>query len=379
MNAPAVPKELNYSNVRNGWKAVIRAFQANRSLLLRFQPDYSPSRNMRSTILFIATMLFVPGPSASAESLSPSAIRDLSEAFDLVRDRARVPRTEGQIARNASNELRSMVDPSRSESVQSVATKTDFLKQVEAAHLSDALQMTENDILSRLIVAMIRTTGDEGGVYSMTSDGRWDSGTDDEAVSSSEVGHQLVDGIHYIRLRLLDDSSTQTLRTILDHGAGNGRVIIDLRGSPGGLLDSAITVADMFIATGEIGREGMGRDPFDDSIFFAHPGDAGEQASVVVLIDHETARGAELIAAALKQSGRATLVGEPTAGNGLIQSVVELRSQKRAVKLPTLLLMAGDKKPFSGNPVQPDLVVSTDNGSVDAAIAAARAIFARQN
>ena len=100
-------------------------------------------------------------------------------------------------------------------------------------------------------------------------------------------------------------------------------VILDLRGNPGGLLDQGIAVADQFIAQGRI-LATHGRHPASHRVFDAKPGDTGENLRLVVLADGRTASAAEIVTAALQDSGRAVVIGTNTFGKGTVQTVVRL-------------------------------------------------------
>jgi carboxyl-terminal processing protease len=100
-------------------------------------------------------------------------------------------------------------------------------------------------------------------------------------------------------------------------------VVLDLRGNPGGLLDKAVAVADLFMARGPIVST-KGRHPDSNMVFSAHPGDIAEDLPVVVLVDGRSASAAEILASALQDSGRAVVIGTNSYGKGTVQTVVDL-------------------------------------------------------
>ncbi|RVU38792.1 PDZ domain-containing protein [Hwanghaeella grinnelliae] len=99
--------------------------------------------------------------------------------------------------------------------------------------------------------------------------------------------------------------------------------ILDLRGNPGGLLDKAIDVADLFLHSGTISRTD-GRNPRSFQDFEAEPGDISAGKPVAVLIDGATASAAEVLAAALQDQGRAVPIGSSSFGKGTVQTVLDL-------------------------------------------------------
>jgi len=100
-------------------------------------------------------------------------------------------------------------------------------------------------------------------------------------------------------------------------------VVLDLRGNPGGLLDKAVAVVDLFVAQGPIVST-QGRHPEANNTFEAHPGDIGEDLPVVVLVDGGSASAAEIVASALQDAGRAVVVGTNSFGKGTVQIVIGL-------------------------------------------------------
>lgn len=99
--------------------------------------------------------------------------------------------------------------------------------------------------------------------------------------------------------------------------------ILDLRGNPGGLLDKAIDVADLFLHSGTISMTD-GRNPRSFQDFEAEPGDISFGKPMAVLIDGATASAAEVLAAALQDQGRAVPIGSSSFGKGTVQTVLDL-------------------------------------------------------
>ncbi|MDJ0684779.1 MAG: S41 family peptidase [Alphaproteobacteria bacterium] len=100
-------------------------------------------------------------------------------------------------------------------------------------------------------------------------------------------------------------------------------LILDLRGNPGGLLDRAVDVADLFLDDGEVSSTD-GRNPRSFQEFSAQPGDISVGLPLAVLVDGATASAAEVLAAALQDRGRAVVIGASTFGKGSVQTVLGL-------------------------------------------------------
>lgn len=142
------------------------------------------------------------------------------------------------------------------------------------------------------------------------------------------VGQTYRDGIATFRVTGFNKSTADTMRQDLIelrrvHGTALVGVVLDLRGNPGGFLDQAVDMADLFIADGPIVST-RGRHPLANQAYDARPGDIGEDLPVAVVIDGKAASAAEIVAAALQDSGRAVIVGTNSYGKGTVQSLVEL-------------------------------------------------------
>jgi carboxyl-terminal processing protease len=116
------------------------------------------------------------------------------------------------------------------------------------------------------------------------------------------------------------------------HGAPRG-LVLDLRSNPGGLVDAAVGVADVFLDAGTIVST-RGRLVEGNGSHSATRGDLLDGAPVVVLVDAGTASAAEIVAGALKDNGRALVVGQRTFGKGSVQSILPL-GDGAAVKITT--------------------------------------------
>jgi carboxyl-terminal processing protease len=100
-------------------------------------------------------------------------------------------------------------------------------------------------------------------------------------------------------------------------------IVLDLRGNPGGLLDQAVSLSDVFIANGPIVST-VGRHPASRQFFEASGDSVVPQVPIVVLIDGGSASSSEIVAAALQDVGRAVIVGSTSYGKGTVQTVLRL-------------------------------------------------------
>jgi carboxyl-terminal processing protease len=142
------------------------------------------------------------------------------------------------------------------------------------------------------------------------------------------VTAQLKDGIAEFKITSFNQRTGQSLKQDLEHLlAQNGGtlkgVVLDMRGNPGGLLDQAVSVSDLFMKDGPIVNT-KGRSPLASQSYEAREGDIGENLPVVVLVDGKSASAAEIVTAALQDSGRAVVIGTNSYGKGTVQTVIQL-------------------------------------------------------
>jgi carboxyl-terminal processing protease len=176
-----------------------------------------------------------------------------------------------------------------------------------------------------------------------------------------------VDGedVGYIRLALFNERTTDDLKQAIDNltvqvppNVLKGYVL-DLRSTPGGLLDQAVSVADAFLEHGEIVST-RGRGTGATQRFSAKPGDLIHGRPIVVLIDGKTAAGSVVVAAALQDNKRATIVGTPSLGKGSVQSIIPLGSAYGALRLTTARFFRPADQSIGGKGMLPDIAVSPE-------------------
>jgi carboxyl-terminal processing protease len=131
--------------------------------------------------------------------------------------------------------------------------------------------------------------------------------------------------------------------------------ILDLRSNPGGLLDEAVSVSDLFLERGEIVSQ-RGRKKGDIERYFAQPGDAAGGAPVIVLIDAGSASASEIVAGALQDQHRAVVMGERSFGKGSVQTVLPL-SDTTALRLTTARYYTPSGRSVQEGGIEPDLRV----------------------
>ncbi len=131
--------------------------------------------------------------------------------------------------------------------------------------------------------------------------------------------------------------------------------VLDLRSNPGGLLDEAISVSDVFLNSGEIVSQ-RGRRASDIERYYARSGDQANGLPLVVLVDAGSASAAEIVAGALQDQHRALVMGEKTFGKGSVQTVLPLTAET-ALKLTTARYYTPSGRSVQEGGIAPDIRV----------------------
>src|SRR5262249_53488758 len=134
--------------------------------------------------------------------------------------------------------------------------------------------------------------------------------------------------------------------------------IIDLRNDPGGLLDQAIAVSDDFLEQGTIVMT-RGRNPEEAQRAFARPGDLAEGKPIVVLINGGSAPAPGIVAGALQDHHRATVVGTRSFGKGSVQTIIAL-GDKGALRLTTARYYTPSGRSIQATGIEPDVIVEQE-------------------
>ena len=132
--------------------------------------------------------------------------------------------------------------------------------------------------------------------------------------------------------------------------------VLDLRLNPGGLLNQAISVSDAFLERGEIVST-RGRDPKNVSRYDARPGDLTNGKPLIVLVNGGSASASEIVAGALQDHHRATVLGTRSFGKGSVQTIVPL-GENGALRLTTALYYTPSGNSIQGTGITPDIKVS---------------------
>jgi carboxyl-terminal processing protease len=236
-----------------------------------------------------------------------------------------------------------------------IITKLDD-EQVQGLTLNQAVEKMRGPVNTKIKLTIMRKGADKPIVVTLTRDvirvhsARWH-------VEGNDVG--------YIRLTQFNEQTTDGLKKGIaeiqakvpeDKLKG---YILDLRNNPGGLLDQAISVADTFLQKGEIVST-RGRNPEETQRFNARPGDLTHGKPLIVLVNGGSASASEIVAGALQDHKRATILGTQSFGKGSVQTIIPLGSGNGALRLTTARYYTPSGRSIQAKGITPDIVVMQD-------------------
>jgi carboxyl-terminal processing protease len=185
-----------------------------------------------------------------------------------------------------------------------------------------------------------------------------------EVISIRSVRSRVEGDVAYIRLTQFIEHSFDDLKAAIDKTTkeiGEDKIkgyVLDLRNNRGGLLDQAVFVSDAFLDRGEIVST-RGRNADETQRFNAKPGDLTKGKPVIVLINGGSASAAEIVAGALQDHKRATIMGTRSFGKGSVQTIIPLGSNG-ALRLTTARYYTPSGRSIQAKGIDPDVQVLQD-------------------
>jgi carboxyl-terminal processing protease len=187
-----------------------------------------------------------------------------------------------------------------------------------------------------------------------------------EIIRVRPVRHKTDGGdIGYIRITRFNEQTTDGLKKAIANIAKEipadklAGYVIDLRNNPGGLLDQAVSVSSAFMSRGEVVST-RGRSAEETQRFTARGGDITRGKPLVVLINGGSASASEIVAGALRDHKRATLIGTRTFGKGSVQTIIPLGSGNGALALTTARYFTPSGRSIQAQGIAPDIEVLQD-------------------
>ena len=216
-----------------------------------------------------------------------------------------------------------------------------------------------------LIEAIAKIRGEPGTVVNLTlareAARPFDLAIERAIVSVHSVRYELIEpGYGYLRISQFSETTgpdiVKALHSLQQLAGGRLRgLVLDLRNNPGGVLDAAIEVSDAFLDSGII-VTAEGRSEESQFRMDAQAGDLTQGSPIVVLVNEGSASASEIVAGALRDNGRAKLIGQRTFGKGSVQTVMPL-SDGQALKLTTSRYFTPSGVSIHERGIEPDVVL----------------------
>ncbi len=228
---------------------------------------------------------------------------------------------------------------------------------VQGMTLNEAVDKMRGPVNTKIKLTIMRKGVDKPVVLSITRD----------VIRVKSVrSHPEGDDVGYIRITQFNEQTTDGLKdaiTDLKNKLGEDKIkgyILDLRNNPGGLLDQAISVANAFLEKGEIVST-RGRNPDETQRFDARPSaDLVSKKPLIVLINGGAASASEIVAGALQDHKRATLIGTRSFGKGSVQTIIPLGAGNGALRLTTARYYTPSGRSIQAKGIVPDILVLQD-------------------
>lgn len=179
--------------------------------------------------------------------------------------------------------------------------------------------------------------------------------TREEIKVASVLTKALPLSVAYLLVKGFQQDSAEEIRDFLDQQYPEtppAGIILDLRGNSGGVMAAAVEMADLFLKETVIVST-LEKDDSENRSELAITGDRFEEVPLIVLVDHSSASASEIVAAALKYTGRALIVGDRTFGKGSVQYLQEL--SRGALKLTVAQYVGPHREMIQGLGIQPDI------------------------
>jgi carboxyl-terminal processing protease len=235
-----------------------------------------------------------------------------------------------------------------------IITKLDD-EQVQGLTLNQAVEKMRGPVNTKIKLTIMRKGQDKPIEVSITRD----------VIRVRSVRSRAEDDVGYIRISQFNEQTTEGLKKAMSDLTTQitpeklKGFIVDLRNNPGGLLDQAISVSDSFLERGEIVST-RGRNAEETQRFNARPGDLAKNKPIIVLINGGSASASEIVAGALQDHKRATILGTRSFGKGSVQTIIPLGAGNGALRLTTARYFTPSGRSIQAKGISPDIEVLQD-------------------
>ena len=226
-------------------------------------------------------------------------------------------------------------------------------EQIQGLTLQEAVDKMRGPVNSPITLTVVRDGVDDPFDVKMTRD----------VIHIKPVKYNTEDDVGYIHITSFNEQTTGDLQKAVEDlrkeiGPKLKGYLIDLRNNPGGLLDQAVSVSDAFLDQGAIVLT-KGRNLEQTQRANARPGDITDGKKLVVLINGGSASASEIVAGALQDQHRATILGTRSFGKGSVQTIIPLGSNG-ALKLTTARYYTPSGRSIQAKGIEPDAVVEEE-------------------
>jgi carboxyl-terminal processing protease len=227
-------------------------------------------------------------------------------------------------------------------------------EQINGLTLEQAVEKMRGPVNTPISLTVVRKGREEPFDIKVTRD----------IIRINPVKARAEDDIAYIKVSTFNEQTHAMLVKSMDQmkkeiGPKLRGYIIDLRNNPGGLLDQAISVSDDFLDQGAIVLT-KGRNNEETQRSQARPGDTSDGKPIVVLINGGSASASEIVAGALQDHKRATIIGTRSFGKGSVQTIIPLGSTNGAIRLTTARYYTPSNRSIQAKGIDPDIVVEQE-------------------
>ncbi len=224
-------------------------------------------------------------------------------------------------------------------------------EQVRGMTLGQAVEKMRGPVNTDILLTVVRKGAEEPLKIKITRD----------VIRIRSVRKRIEEDVGYVRITQFNEQTFEGLRNAIDDiynkvpGDRLKGFIVDLRNNPGGLLDQAIAVSDSFLDRGEIVST-RGRNAEETQRYNARSGDLTKGKPVIVLINGGSASASEIVAGALQDHRRATVLGTRSFGKGSVQTIIPLGSNG-AIRLTTARYYTPAGRSIQAKGITPDIEV----------------------
>jgi carboxyl-terminal processing protease len=229
-------------------------------------------------------------------------------------------------------------------------------EQVQGLTLNQAVEKMRGPVNTKIKLTIMRKGQDKPIEVSITRD----------VIRVRSVRSRVEgDDVGFVRISQFNEQTSEGLKkaiTDITTQVGKDKLkgyVLDLRNNPGGLLDQAISVSDAFLERGEIVST-RGRNAEETQRYSARPGDLTNGKPVIVLINGGSASASEIVAGALQDHKRATILGTRSFGKGSVQTIIPLGNNNGALRLTTARYYTPSGKSIQAKGIVPEIEVLQD-------------------